>query len=223
VSWLSTFKRFQPGPVPLLGRRIALLVNDWSRPQRGEGPMFDSPVLERMAVAYPGLPVAIYVPVGLLLLWRSAAWLGLAGTALLYLAGLIVWSFTEYWVHRGSFHHEPDTESELAFVYLVHGVHHAYPDDSRRWMIPLTASLPILGVLYLIVHALLGAYGLAFFAGFMHGYLTYDLVHYYVHRGRMPGRIGRYLRKYHMIHHYAQPERHFGVSSPLWDLVFRTR
>jgi sterol desaturase/sphingolipid hydroxylase (fatty acid hydroxylase superfamily) len=48
-------------------------------------------------------------------------------------------------------------------------------------------------------------------------------VHYYVHRGSVPGRIGRFLRKYHMTHHYAKPDRHFGVSSPLWDLVFRTR
>jgi sterol desaturase/sphingolipid hydroxylase (fatty acid hydroxylase superfamily) len=108
-------------------------------------------------------------------------------------------------------------------VYLVHGVHHAYPDDSRRWMIPLTVSLPILGLLYLIARVLTGGFGPPLFAGFMHGYLTYDLVHYYVHRGRVPGRIGRYLRRYHMIHHYAKPDGHFGVSSPLWDLVFRTR
>jgi sterol desaturase/sphingolipid hydroxylase (fatty acid hydroxylase superfamily) len=222
VSWLSTFKRFQPGPVPLIGR-VALLVNDWSRPQRGQGPMFDSPLLERMAVAYPGLPIAIYVPLGGWLLWRSAVTIGVLPTAALYIAGLVVWSFTEYWVHRGSFHHEPDNEGQLAFVYLVHGVHHAYPDDSRRWMMPLTVTLPILGLLFVLARLILGVFGTALFAGFMHGYLTYDLVHYYVHRGRTPGRVGRFLRKYHMVHHYAKPDRHFGVSSPLWDLVFRTR
>jgi sterol desaturase/sphingolipid hydroxylase (fatty acid hydroxylase superfamily) len=222
VSWLSTFKRFQPGPVPLTGR-VALLVNDWSQPQRGQGAMFDSRFLERMAVAYPGLPIAIYVPLGMFLVWRATADLGAWATAALYLGGLFIWSFAEYWVHRGSFHHEPDTRAQLAFVYLVHGVHHAYPDDSRRWMIPLTVSVPILGLLYLIARVLCGGFGPPLFAGFMHGYLTYDLVHYFVHRGRVPGRIGRYLRKYHMIHHYAKPDRHFGVSSPLWDLVFRTR
>jgi sterol desaturase/sphingolipid hydroxylase (fatty acid hydroxylase superfamily) len=222
VSWLSTFKRFQPGPVPLPGR-VALLVNDWSQPQRGQGAMFDSRFLERMAVAYPGLPIAIYVPLGMFLVWRATADLGAWATAALYLGGLFIWSFAEYWVHRGSFHHEPDTRAQLAFVYLVHGVHHTYPDDSRRWMMPLSVSLPILGLLYLIARAVPGGFGPPLFAGFMHGYLTYDLVHYYVHRGRVPGRIGRYLRKYHMIHHYAKPDRHFGVSSPLWDLVFRTR
>jgi sterol desaturase/sphingolipid hydroxylase (fatty acid hydroxylase superfamily) len=186
--------------------------------------MFDSPLLERLAVAHPGLPTAVYVPAGLYLLWLSATGpRGLAMTVLLYLAGLLFWSLLEYGVHRGSFHHEPETEGQVAFVYLVHGVHHAYPDDSRRWMMPLAVTIPILGLIYVIVRAAFGTYANASFAGFMHGYLTYDLVHYYIHKGRMPGRVGKYLRKHHMVHHYAKPESHFGVSSPLWDVVFRTR
>ena len=67
------------------------------------------------------------------------------------------------------------------------------------------------------------SYANGLFAGFVHGYLTYDLLHYFIHRGRLPGRIGRFLRQYHMAHHYTKPEKHFGVSSPLWDVVFRTR
>jgi sterol desaturase/sphingolipid hydroxylase (fatty acid hydroxylase superfamily) len=222
VSWLSTFKRFQPGPVPIVGR-VALLVNDWSRPQRGEGPMFDSPLLERMAVAYPGLPIAVYLPTGLFLIWRSVSLVGLPTTVLLYAVGLLLWTLAEYFVHRGSFHHAPDTQGELAFVYLVHGVHHAYPDDARRWMMPLAVTAPVLAALYIGFRLVLGVHSAGAFAGFMHGYLVYDLLHYYVHRGRMPGRLGQYLRKYHMIHHYSKPDRHFGVSSPLWDVVFRTR
>ena len=61
------------------------------------------------------------------------------------------------------------------------------------------------------------------FGGFIHGYLTYDLLHYFIHRGRMPTRLGRFLRQYHLVHHYTTPDRHYGVSSPLWDVVFRTR
>ena len=38
---------------------------------------------------------------------------------------------------------------------------------------------------------------------------------------RVPTRVGRYLRQYHLVHHYKTPDRHFGVSSPLWDFVFR--
>jgi sterol desaturase/sphingolipid hydroxylase (fatty acid hydroxylase superfamily) len=223
VSWLSTFTRFQPGRIPLVGP-IALLVADWSRPRRGEAPMFDSPLLERLSVVNPVFPTVIYLPVGLLLLWRSAAGpFGVGRSVLLYAAGLVVWSLVEYVAHRGSFHHEPRSENQLAFAYLVHGVHHAYPDDSRRWMMPLTVSLPLSALFFLGFRLALGSYAAATFAGFIHGYLAYDLLHYFIHRGHMPGRIGRFLRQHHMAHHYTKPDRNFGVSSPLWDLVFRTR
>jgi sterol desaturase/sphingolipid hydroxylase (fatty acid hydroxylase superfamily) len=222
VSWLSTFKRFRPGPVPLVGP-VALLVADWSRPQRGHGPMFDSPLLERLSVVHPAFPTAVYLPAGVYLLWRSTAGLGLGASLLLYAAGVLIWTLLEYVAHRGSFHHEPQTEGQLAFAYLVHGVHHAYPDDSRRWMMPLSVTIPITLLLFLVCRLALGAFSYGVFAGFIHGYLTYDLLHYFIHRGHMPGRIGRFLRRHHMAHHYTKPDRNFGVSSPLWDLVFRTR
>ena len=101
----------------------------------------------------------------------------------------------------------------------MHGVHHAYPDDSRRWVMPLGVTVPIAIVLYLLA----GRLAPAAFGGFLHGYLTYDLLHYFIHRGRLPTPLGRFLRQYHMTHHYATPDRHFGVSSPFWDVVFRTR
>lgn len=223
VSWLSTFKRFQPGRIPLIGP-VALLVADWSRPQRGRAPMFDSPLLERLSVVSPAYPTAVYLPAGLFLVYLSAR--GPAGVGLtvaLYGAGLLIWSLLEYVAHRGSFHHEPQSEGQLAFAYLVHGVHHAYPDDSRRWMMPLAVTIPLAAAIFLLFRLVLGVYAAGAFAGFIHGYLTYDLLHYFIHRGRMPGRIGRYLRQHHMAHHYTKPDRNFGVSSPLWDLVFRTR
>jgi sterol desaturase/sphingolipid hydroxylase (fatty acid hydroxylase superfamily) len=105
----------------------------------------------------------------------------------------------------------------------VHGVHHAYPDDSRRWVMPLIVTLPISTLIFFGFRFVLGPLGEPVFGGFIHGYLTYDMLHYFIHRGRMPTRLGRFLRQYHLAHHYASPERHFGVSSPLWDHVFRTR
>jgi sterol desaturase/sphingolipid hydroxylase (fatty acid hydroxylase superfamily) len=209
--------------VPLVGP-VALLVADWSRPRKGQGPMFDSPLLERLSVVHPAAPTAVYVPAGLYLVWRSAqSGVGVAGSLLLYLAGLLIWSLLEYVAHRGSFHHTPKNEGQLAVAYLVHGVHHAYPDDSRRWMMPLVVSLPLALLLYALFRLVFGGYAAGVYAGFLHGYLTYDLLHYFIHRGRMPTRVGRFLRQYHLAHHYTAPERHFGVSSPLWDMVFRTR
>ena len=223
VTWLATFKRFPAERIPLIGR-VALLVADWSRPQRGEAPMFDWPLLERLSVVRPAYPTAVFLPAGFYFLWKSVSGLdGMGVSILLYLLGLLVWSLVEYLVHRNSFHHEPKNRWQVALVYLFHGVHHAYPDDSRRWMMPLSASIPLATAFYFLFRLVLGSWTPGVFAGFIHGYLAYDLLHYFIHRGRMPGRIGRFLRQHHMAHHYAKPDRHFGVTSPLWDLVFRTR
>jgi sterol desaturase/sphingolipid hydroxylase (fatty acid hydroxylase superfamily) len=32
----------------------------------------------------------------------------------------------------------------------------------------------------------------------------------------------KYLKRYHMAHHYKAPDALYGVSSPMWDVVFRT-
>lgn len=139
-----------------------------------------------------------------------------------YVAGLAAWSLVEYVMHRFSFHHSPQTERQLAFGYLMHGVHHAYPDDSRRWVMPLVATLPIGVVLLTCACLAFGILGLPAFAGFMHGYFAYDTLHWTIHRNARGSRLVRYLRKYHLQHHYAAPDRHFGVSSPLWDVFFGT-
>jgi sterol desaturase/sphingolipid hydroxylase (fatty acid hydroxylase superfamily) len=224
VSWASTFTRFHPGRIPLVGP-IVLRVADWSRPQPGYAPMFDYPPLfERLSVVHPLVPTIVYLPAGIWLIARGArAGFGAEALVACYLAGLLAWSLLEYGAHRGSFHHEPTSRWQVAYAYLVHGVHHAYPDDSRRWMMPLVVTIPIALVLYGLAALLLGEYAAPVFAGFLHGYLTYDLLHYFIHRGRLPTRVGRYLRQYHLVHHFKTPDRHFGVSSPLWDVVFRTR
>jgi dihydroceramide fatty acyl 2-hydroxylase len=171
--------------------------------------MFDTPLLERLSVVHPACPTLVYLPAGAFLFWRSVTGgVGFAPSVGLYASGLLVWSLVEYLAHRGSFHHEPHTKSQLAFAYLVHGVHHAYPDDSRRWMMPLTVTIPVAALLFVAFRFVFGGPG--------------DR-HYFIHRGRMPGRIGRFLRQYHMAHHYTKADRHYGVSSPLWDIVFRTR
>jgi dihydroceramide fatty acyl 2-hydroxylase len=222
MNWATTFTRFPPGRTPL--GPVAVRVEDWSRPRTGRAPMFDQPLLERLTCAHPSFPLAVYLPIGIWLAWRAAqSGLGGEATASAYVAGLFAWSLLEYLVHRLSFHHVPTTRPQVAYGYLVHGVHHAYPDDSRRWVLPIVVTLPIAALLFWVFTLSLGRFAQPGFAGFIHGYLIYDLLHYAIHRGRMPTRLGRYLRQYHLAHHHALPDRHFGVSSPLWDVVFRTR
>jgi len=202
---------------------VAINVRDWSRPQTGQSRLFANGVLEELAVAGPFWPMVLYIPSGagaIAYAWRA----GISPVALTidYGAGLLLWSLVEYVAHRFVFHHAPETRAGVAVQYLIHGVHHAYPDDSRRWMLPLGVTVPIAAALAFVAW-LIGAAAMAGFAGFVHGYLAYDLVHYTVHARPGRSRVVRWLRAYHMRHHYAAPDRQFGVSSALWDVVFKTK
>ncbi len=220
--WSTTFRRFSDGPVPVLGP-ITVAVRDWTRPVPGESRLFQQELLERATLVHPGWPIAIYGPGAVALVWY-AAHAGVRGSTLAaaYLTGLLIWTLVEYVMHRFSFHHAPSTRLEVAIAYLVHGVHHAYPDDSRRWMMPLVVTIPIVSAIAAVTYSAGGVAALPGVAGFVHGYLAYDTLHHMIHRGANRSRIVRWLRKHHMQHHYATPDKRFGVSSPLWDFVFRT-
>ena len=60
------------------------------------------------------------------------------------------------------------------------------------------------------------------FGGFIAGYLTYDYMHYWVHHFVPKSKLGKRLREQHMRHHFQDHRFGYGVSSPLWDVVFRT-
>ena len=59
--------------------------------------------------------------------------------------------------------------------------------------------------------------------GFIIGYLCYDMVHYYTHHAQPTTRLGKTLRRLHLLHHFRDPTRGFGVSAPWWDYVFGTQ
>ena len=139
--------------------------------------------------------------------------------------GFLAWTLIEYLLHRFVFHlvPEPTFESKLK-QFMVHGYHHEFPNDRMRLVAPLLLSVPIGAVVARGVlparRALLT--GCMIFAGTVLGYITYDWVHYYTHHFRPTTRLGKFLRRYHMEHHYKDSGSHFGISSPLWDWVFGT-
>lgn len=187
--------------------------------------MFENELLERFSRINPVTIFIVWVPVMLATLYRS--WtrheLTLAGTAGLFLLGLLVWTFAEYVLHRWVFHWFEDTPRGRRIHFLLHGVHHDFPNDKDRLVMPLLTSIP-LGVLF--AAAFIGGFGARLgeplFAGFTLGYLMYDGTHYAVHHFKQTSRLGRLIKRHHMLHHHMDHDGGFGVSSPLWDLVFRT-
>ena len=141
----------------------------------------------------------------------------------LFAAGYLFWTLSEYWIHRVIFHFEPEDGLGARFHWIIHGVHHDHPNDPLRLVMPPSVSVPLSALFLLAFWAVLGAPAcLAFGAGFLAGYLLYDMTHYYLHHGRPTTRFGRWLRELHMRHHFQDDERGFGISAPYWDRVFGT-
>lgn len=138
-------------------------------------------------------------------------------------AGVFIWTLSEYWLHRKVFHWNPDHPIGRRFHFIIHGVHHDHPNDKMRLVMPPGASVPLALLFFAIFWLVFGlptAYPL--FAGFLLGYLSYDYMHYYLHHAVPTTKLGKRLREHHMRHHFQDHRFGYGVSSPLWDAVFRT-
>jgi dihydroceramide fatty acyl 2-hydroxylase len=153
---------------------------------------------------------------------RKAVTMGnLGALQLLYciLVGLIAWQGLEYGLHRFLFHIEPTHPVTIFLHFLLHGCHHKYPMDTDRLVFPpLPASIVALTLHRMLRAVAIPAEADALFGGMVLGYTLYDCVHYCMHAGLLGGR----LRTVHLRHHYENHTAGFGISSPLFDWVFRT-
>ena len=187
--------------------------------------MFESDFLERFSRIHPATPFVVWIPVAVLFLARSAlrrdlAPICIAGT---FLLGMFAWSLAEYFLHKHVFHWINDKPWGKRIHFLLHGVHHEYPDDKDRLVMPLLTSTPLAVIFYTLFTFTMGrAVAEPFFAGFVVGYLFYDGTHFFVHHFVPTSRWGKFLRRHHMTHHFSDHDGGFGVSSPLWDMIFRT-
>jgi sterol desaturase/sphingolipid hydroxylase (fatty acid hydroxylase superfamily) len=77
-------------------------------------------------------------------------------------------------------------------------------------------------VAWFIFSMIFGEKAIPAFAGLLVGYLIYDTTHFVLHHKSMPTAFGKQLKKSHMRHHFLDPDEDYGVSSPLWDMVFGT-
>ncbi len=183
--------------------------------------LFENPILESLSHVHPITPFLVFIPITLFLIAMS--WkMSMLAIILLLISGLVFWTLFEYLLHRFVFHYKPKTSWGKRFHYFTHGIHHDYPKDSTRLVMPLGVSIPLAGVLYIPFYLFAGQWGHVFFAGFLFGYMCYDGMHFAVHHLQCNGRIGRFMQAYHMKHHFHDDHNGFGVSSPLWDMIFST-
>jgi 4-hydroxysphinganine ceramide fatty acyl 2-hydroxylase len=186
--------------------------------------MFKSDFMEFFSHVHPATPLAIYCPAIVfalyVALWRRE--LSILAVAGLFLLGVFFWTLIEYVIHRYAFHHQPKTQMGKQFHFIVHGVHHDYPNDAKRLVMPPVISIPLAFLFYGLFWLLFGGAAPAIWAGLAAGYVCYDSVHYAIHHFPMKAGILNRLKQHHLRHHFHDDHSGYGVSSPLWDYVFRT-
>ncbi len=187
--------------------------------------LFKSDFCEFFSHVHWSIPLFLYLPLILFFVWNiffqsQIEWV----VALLLIgAGLFAWTFTEYSLHRLFFHFKPQKYFKRVF-YTIHEIHHDYPNDSTRLVMPPVLSIPLAILFYFVFSRLFpGDLWQPFYVGFGAGYLIYDMIHYTTHHVALRSSWGKFLKKYHLQHHFQEPDRAYGVSSPLWDVIFRSQ
>lgn len=183
-------------------------------------------VLEKVffRVSHPIFPTLLFMPLGFLFIWVGQGrlgypWYGLLG---LFLLGLLLWTLVEYCLHRFIFHLTSIREPYRTFASSLHIEHHRIPEDKSLIIAPPTVTLVYSFIIFGILMAFTWNLGMSFIilAGIQLGYLAYEWVHYGSHNFKMKNSLLKYLKHYHLHHHFKQPKEAYGVTVPLWDWVF---
>jgi sterol desaturase/sphingolipid hydroxylase (fatty acid hydroxylase superfamily) len=147
--------------------------------------------------------------------WRQAT--GWALPLASVCAGLFVFSFVEYVVHRWVFH------SPASFLSPMHQTHHRSPRKPSA--APCLTSAAIAFVLWAVLSVAVGQQIACFFlCGLLGGYFCYAALHHLEHNTPINFLPFRWLKRrwaFHSTHHRLL-EANYGVTTSLWDHVFGT-
>jgi sterol desaturase/sphingolipid hydroxylase (fatty acid hydroxylase superfamily) len=191
---------------------------------KGQKKLFHSPVLERLSKSTPELIALAYLPALTIMMIYCFTTLQFSWQrfSIYFFSGLLFWTFFEYIMHRYIFHFISDNPRMQKLQYTIHGVHHEYPRDRDRLLMPPVVGIIISTLIFFALKTLFSENTFAFFPGFMCGYLAYGMMHYAIHSMKPPFEFLKRHWRNHSLHHYKHPDLYFGVSSPLWDYIFGT-
>jgi len=144
---------------------------------------------------------------------------------LMIVLGALMFYFSEYGMHRFAFHAPPLAWPRLRKLqHRLHYDHHVEPSRLDLLFLPIWFLIPNLAVASGLFALIFGweASASALF-GMMLAILHYEWVHYVAHIPYQPRtRLGRWIKQYHLRHHFISEKHWFGVSNPALDGVFGT-
>ena len=192
--------------------------------KKKEEKFLNHPILKKLSHTHIAVPLLIFYSSSVFFLYYGIANTSIGATKLLslFFASILFFTFVEYWIHRKIFHMLPTSKIKEKLQYAFHGLHHDQPRDKTRLAMPPIMSVTLMFIIFGVSYLLIGNYAFGFVSGFLTGYASYLAVHYIVHAYPPPKNVFRTLWIHHGIHHYKDDKVAFGVSSPLWDWIFRT-
>jgi 4-hydroxysphinganine ceramide fatty acyl 2-hydroxylase len=144
---------------------------------------------------------------------------------LFVVVGALAFYGSEYGFHRFAFHAKP---SRFAFVrklqHRLHYDHHSEPGRLDLLFLPIWFLAPNFAGTALIFAALFG-WGVVASAlfGVTLAIFHYEWVHYVAHVPHQPRTaLGRWMKAYHLRHHFISERYWFGVSNPSMDWLVGT-
>ena len=141
------------------------------------------------------------------------------------LLGALLFYLVEYGMHRFAFHAPPLPWPVLrSLQHRLHYDHHVEPGRLDLLFLPLWFLVPNLAVTAALFALVFGTQAAASaLLGIMLAILHYEWVHYVAHIPYQPRtRLGRWIKQYHLRHHFVSEKHWFGVSNPSLDGVFGT-
>jgi len=173
---------------------------------------------------FPNFFKPMWIPIISLSFALSVSNSSLSSSISSFICGIFSWGLLEYLIHRFLFHVETSTTAGNFYHIFAHGFHHLSPLDPTRLTFPPLFSVVLAFVLYQLFMQLYPVLPSvqALFAGGALGYMLYDACHYYFHHGNLNIAYLQWMKTRHLRHHYKDDSKNFGVTSPIFDVLFGT-
>lgn len=136
------------------------------------------------------------------------------------LLGVLSWTLLEYLIHRWMGHDRRYRKTPFGVEHTRHHIEGDY--FAPTWKKIIIAAI-VAALLCVPAVAVAGsAPGVAYVTGLIGFYGVYEVVHRLLHTHAGVGPYGRWARRHHFTHHFVDARVNHGVTSPIWDFVFRT-
>lgn len=136
------------------------------------------------------------------------------------LLGICLWPALEYGLHSGLGHVYLRGKTEFSRQHLRH---HGQKDwFAPNWQKAL-AAIPVFVALFFVVGSIAGwPNGAALTTAFALMYGGYEVIHRRAHTHPPTGPYSRWVRRNHFSHHFQNPRKNHGVTTPFFDYLLGT-